>query len=70
MPSKTRRILISDPRIKYMPPLCTVLDLATTFLTSFVNGEVLRSTLNNTSLLYVRALGSVTATTAAVRSRC
>ena len=53
--------------MKYMAPLCVVLAPTATFLTSFVNREVLCSALSNTSLVYVRALGSVTA---AVRSRC
>lgn len=66
--SSTLRLLSTDYRIKYTVPICGVFALTSSFLTSYVNGEVLPLALHSPATVYVGLLGSVTSATAAVAS--
>jgi len=63
----TIRLLINDPKMKYMVPLNAMFGLTAAFVTSFVSGEVLRIALNDVKSIHV---GFLTAITSAVAALC
>jgi MFS family permease len=64
----TFRMLISDPKMKYMIPLCAVFGLSSVFVITFVSSEVVRLALNDENSIYIGVLTSVTSAVAGVMS--
>ena len=64
----TFRLLISDPKMKYMIPLPAVFAFSASFVESFVSGKVVAVALDDDKSYYVGILTSFTAGTAAVAS--
>ena len=62
------RILRTDKKMKYFVPFCIVFALATSFLISFINGEVLPLVLKDADSVYVGPFGSFTTVVAAIAS--
>lgn len=56
----TFRLLVSDPKMKYMMPLCGAFSLSSVFIGTFVNAEVIRLALGDTDSAYVGFLTSIT----------
>ena len=64
----TFRMLFLDPKMKYMIPMCAVFGLSAVFMITFVNGEVVRVSLNDEKSVYIGILSSVTSATAGILS--
>ena len=64
----TFQMLLNDPKMKYMIPINAVFGLSSVFLITFVNGEVLRVSLNDDKSIYIGVLSSITSATAGVMS--
>ena len=64
----TFRIQLQDRKMKYMFPICAVFGLSSVFMITFVNGEVLRISLNDKNSAYVGVLTSITSATAGIMS--
>ncbi len=64
----TFRMLFLDPKMKYMIPMCAVFGLSAVFIITFVNGEVLRISLNDDKSVYIGILSSITSATAGILS--
>lgn len=64
----TFRMLVQDPKMKYMFPVCAIFGLSSVFMNTFVNGEVLRISLNDNKSAYVGLLTSITSATAGIMS--
>ena len=56
----TFRLLVSDPKIEYMMPLCKAFSLSTVFIETFINAEVIRLALGDTDSANVGFLTSIT----------
>ena len=64
----TFRLLISDPKMKYMIPLSSAFALSSVFMVTFVNAEVLRTALDDVNSTYVGLLTSITSIVGGVMS--
>ena len=64
----TFRMFFEDPRMKYLFPICALFGLAAVFMNTFVNGEVLRLSLDDEKSVYVGLLSSITSATAGIMS--
>jgi MFS family permease len=64
----TFRLMMSDPKMKYMIPLIAVFAFSASFVASFVSGEVVALALEDVESYYIGILTSVTAGVAAVAS--
>jgi len=64
----TFQMLLNDPKMKYMIPINAVFGLCSVFIITFVNGEVLRISLNDDKSVYIGVLSSITSATAGIMS--
>lgn len=64
----TFRMLLQDPKMKYVFPISSVFGLSSVFIVAFVNGEVLRISLNDDKSVYIGILSSITSATAGIMS--
>jgi MFS family permease len=55
----TLRLFVSDPKMKYMAPLCAAFALTSVFIGTFVNAEVVKIALGDTDSEYVGLLTSI-----------
>lgn len=62
------RLLVKDPKMKYMIGLNATFGFTGAFLNSYVNGQVIAAALNDTDSHYVGVLSSITAVVAALVS--
>lgn len=64
----TCRLLVSDPKMKYMFPLSSTFALSSVFISSYVNAEVIRIALSDEKSIYVGILTSITSAVGGVAS--
>jgi len=64
----TFRLLLSDPKMKYMVPLSATFALSSVLIITFVNGEVVRVALSDSNSVYIGLLTSITAAVGGIMS--
>ncbi len=64
----TLRLLFSDPKMKYMIPLCGIFSFSSVFVGTFVNAEVAKVALRDTNSAYVGLLTSITSAVGGIMS--
>lgn len=64
----TFRLLLKDPKMKYMIPLSGTFALSSVYIATFVNAEVIRVSLQDANSAYVGILTSVTALVGGIMS--